>query len=60
MKKGGADILTGHSVTFQSEPYGVLRGPLQVIVTVEVETDGAIVQAEINGIGAPGGNSGSH
>lgn len=55
-----ADILTGHSVTFQSEPYGVLGGPLQVIVTVEVETDGAIVQAEIHGIGAPGGNSGGH
>ena len=32
---------------------GCLGGALQVIVTVDIETDGTVEQAEINGIGAP-------
>lgn len=50
---GGADILTGTTSTFRSQPYGNFGpGPLVVKVKIDVEDDGAIVGAQICGIGA--------
>ena len=53
---GGADIGTGLTSIFRSEPYGVLGGPLNVNVTVDVKNDGAVVSAQVCGIGTGGGH----
>lgn len=53
----GAVIGTGLTSIFRSEPYGVLGGrPLDVNVTVDVKNDGAVVSAQVCGIGAGGGH----
>lgn len=53
---GGADIGTGLTSIFRSEPYGVLGDPLDVNVTVDAKDDGAVVSAQVCGIGAGGGH----
>lgn len=53
--EGGADILTGTTATFRSQPFGILGpGPLVVKINIDIEDDGAVVGAQFCGIGATG------
>jgi len=48
----GADILTGTTSTFRSQPFGSFGpGPQVIEVNIDVKDDGAVVGAQFCGVG---------